>query len=240
MRGIVATVEKMSIHYRRIIFGSVFGVILGAFWMFFYGPLREEKVAVEVDVKSLALEKEQLEKAERNFPALKMEVTNLRGRLERARNELPNQREIPNLLSAVSDKARDAGLEVHLFRPTEEVVREFYAEVPVYFSVKGSYHQVANFFDEVGKLDRIVTVSGVSISAQTGAVRAESARAERWRKAPKTQDEGGGRQTEVGCTVTTFRLLDEDEKVEKFAVRDERRAANVVLQVESHIKGSSN
>lgn len=222
MRTIATIIEDMTSPRRRILVASSLGSIVGAFWMLGHSPLLEQKASVDAEVTALEVEHDRLENAQRSLPLLSAQVTALKEKLRRARNELPNQREIPDLLSSVSDRARDAGLEVNLFRPTEEVFRDFYAEVPVFFSVRGSYHQIARFFDEVGRLDRIVTVSGVSIKASSTSRSIEGLRPA---GVSIAQFKGGAaenegiRQTETGCTVTTFRLLDEEERVQSSVVR---------------------
>ena len=42
--------------------------------------------------------------------------------------------------------------------------REFYADVPVEIDVTGSFHQVATFFDEVGRLERIVNLDQITLT----------------------------------------------------------------------------
>jgi len=60
---------------------------------------------------------------------------------------LPDTKEIPDLLSNISSLGREAGLDVVQFKQRPEKFEEFYAEVPVDILVRGTYHQVASFFD---------------------------------------------------------------------------------------------
>ena len=50
-----------------------------------------------------------------------------------------------------------------MFSPQREVPRDFFVEIPVNIEVRGVYHDVALFFDKVGKLDRIVNVIDVNM-----------------------------------------------------------------------------
>lgn len=222
-----AVIEYITSLRRHFLVAASLGAVVVAIWVFTYAPLLEQKAAVEAEVTALIAEHDRLDKAQQNLPSLSVQVAALREKLTRARSELPNQREIPDLLSSVSDRARDAGLEVSLFRPTEEVIRDFYAEVPVFFSVRGSYHEIARFFDKVGRLDRIVTVSEVSIKESSTSRSVEGLRS----PGSTISDFRGGvtegeepRQTETGCTVTTFRLLDEEERMRTSAARPDGRA----------------
>ena len=56
---------------------------------------------------------------------------------------------------------RNAGLDFLSFAPKPEVPRDYFNEIPVSINIKGPYHSVGFFFDQVANLDRIVSVSGV-------------------------------------------------------------------------------
>ncbi len=61
----------------------------------------------------------------------------------------------------ISTIGKKIGLEFLLFQPLPEAKQAFYAEVPVKLKVEGSYHDVATFFDRVGKFSRIVNVRDI-------------------------------------------------------------------------------
>ena len=63
----------------------------------------------------------------------------LEGGLKQAVAQLPDTKEIPDLLSGISSMAREAGLEIVQFKQRPEVYKEFYAEVPVEILVRGTY-----------------------------------------------------------------------------------------------------
>ncbi len=126
------------------------------------------------------------------MPDRKKEVDDLERQLKLAITRLPDEKEIPELLSSISNLGRDSGLDILIFRQKPEAYQEFYAEVPVEMQVRGTYHQVARFLDEVGKLDRIVNVSDISA------------------KDPKVVD--GDLVLQAGSQITTFRFLSEAER----------------------------
>lgn len=126
------------------------------------------------------------------MPDREKEVEELDKQLRLAITRLPDEKEIPDLLSSISNLGRDSGLDILVFRQKPEGYQEFYAEVPVEMQVRGGYHQVARFIDEVGKLDRIVNVSDLSM------------------KEPKVAD--GDLSVLAGSQVTTFRFLSDAER----------------------------
>ncbi len=91
-------------------------------------------------------------------------VERLNEELAKAIKELPNDREIPELVRRISSIGKKIGLEFLLFQPLPEARRDFYADVPVKLKVEGSYHEVATFFDRIGKLNRIVNVRNIAMS----------------------------------------------------------------------------
>jgi type IV pilus assembly protein PilO len=79
--------------------------------------------------------------------------------------QLPNQKQVAALLTNISAKAQESGLQVLLFRPRAETFQDFYAEVPVDITVKGSFHNTVGFFDEVGRLNRLININNVGFKS---------------------------------------------------------------------------
>jgi type IV pilus assembly protein PilO len=163
------------------------------FWQFLYAEKLQKFEEATSKVDSLNSSIQQEKRIARNLSKFKEEVKDLEAKLKFALTELPDKREIPDLLSTVSGRARDSGLEVTLFKPLPETFREFYAEVPVLVNVQGTYHQIATFFDEVAKLPRIVNINQIAIRDAKIGEEEVSVKAE--------------------CTAVTFRYLDEAERV---------------------------
>jgi type IV pilus assembly protein PilO len=134
-------------------------VLLGLYYFAFYASLGDEMTFVEEDISKLELEIAEKKGIAANLPRFTEEVARLDIELVKALKELPDKKSIEQLLARVSDKVRDAGLEIRLFQPMPEQRKDFYAEIPVEIQVSGTYHQVATFFDEVGHLSRIVNVN---------------------------------------------------------------------------------
>ena len=99
---------------------------------------------------------------------------------------LPKDKEIPKLLKDISALGRNAGLDFLTFKPSADIPRDFYAEIPVTINVRGPYHNMGFFFDQVSKLERIVSVSNVKMSS------------------PKK--EGGEMMLNSDCKLVTYRF----------------------------------
>jgi type IV pilus assembly protein PilO len=78
---------------------------------------------------------------------------------------LPKEKEIPKLLKDISALGQNVGLDFLTFKPLADIPKDFYAEIPVTINVRGPYHNMGSFFDQVSKLERIVSVSNVKMSS---------------------------------------------------------------------------
>ncbi len=175
------------------------GVILGApllilvlYYVFLAGPRVVETAGLRQRVAEMEEDRirKQAQTADRDKAAA--QLRDVEQALARAMTQLPDRKEIPDLLSSISLLGRDSGLDILVFRQRPEAYREFYAEVPVEMEVRGTYHQVAAFLDEVGRLDRIVNVSNIEVTS------------------PEIQ--GGDLLLKARSRVTTFRFLSESER----------------------------
>lgn len=78
--------------------------------------------------------------------------------------QLPTKKEIPNLLTKISDLANFVNVEFLLFKPLPENKADFYNEVPIDIQMRGCYHNIVKFFDFISKLPRIVNITDVSMN----------------------------------------------------------------------------
>ena len=136
-----------------------------------------------------------------NLPLVKDEVRRLDAKLALALEKLPNGEEIPTLLRTVSDLGREAGLDFLLFKPGAPVPKQFYAEVPLELQVVGRYHDIATFFDRVGRLPRIVTIQDLELSG----AKAGPASSKLSAQTP------AGMRLVASCKATTFKFLEPGE-----------------------------
>jgi type IV pilus assembly protein PilO len=138
-----------------------------------------------------------------NMGRFQDEIAGLEKKLKIALRQLPDSKELPVLLTDVTSLGKNAGLEFKAFRPQDEVRRDFYAEVPIGIEFTGTFHEIANFFDRVAKLPRIVNVAELDMS-----IGDESAN--------QTKLKVKGR-------ATTFRFLEEELSRDGGAVPSEKK-----------------
>ncbi len=109
------------------------------------------------------LEKEYIEKTAiaNNLNQFRREKELLEQQLREALAELPEEKNIEDLLQLFQDRALKAGLKIVSIEPKPPQPDRFYARIPIPMTVKGNYHEIATFFDSLGRMRRIVNVSDV-------------------------------------------------------------------------------
>lgn len=106
--------------------------------------------------------------------------------------KLPNKTEVPNLLTDISQQGAGSGLDQKLFQPSEQIAKDFYAELPIKMRLTGSFHSIGAFVSGIAALPRIVTLHDVTI-------------------VPVGKDAPAD-TLQLDVTAKTYRYLDEEEQ----------------------------
>lgn len=135
------------------------------FFFVFYQP-KSKEIERLITQKNTATQ--DLEKAKKTAATLTKHKADMAA-IEEQFNEtsvlFPKEKEIPRLLTDISAEGQRADLNFITFKPQAAVPKDFYSEIPIDIKVNGPYHNMGSFLDHVSKLDRIVSVSNVKISA---------------------------------------------------------------------------
>lgn len=114
--------------------------------------LKEEFLSKKRQSVNLDLYLQQLNEIDRSFGALL--------------KQLPNKSEVEALLVEINQAGMGRGLQFELFKPGQELIKDFYAELPISVRLVGTYHDFGAFAGDIGRLSRIVTLNNLSIVAQ--------------------------------------------------------------------------
>ena len=185
---------KLPAKQKAYILVGILALIAGLYWYLLYNPKTAELAELNVRLEKLQAELNESMAIAADLPRFKAEVARLNDELKKALLELPDKKEIPSLLTNISKLGIESGLEFIRFKPMNEVPSGFYAKVPVEISLKGTYHEVATFFDKVSKLSRIVNITNINMSG--------------------AKEEGGKVILTTPCLATTYRFI-EGESVKK-------------------------
>ena len=129
-----------------------------------------------------------------NLPELRKQKSQVEEYVLQLEKQLPNKAEMDALLSDINQAGLGRGLQFELFRPGQEVMKDYYAEKPISLRVSGRYHDIGSFAADVANLSRIVTLHNLAVLAPV-------------------KDQGGNLSMEA--TARTYRYLDANEVAEQ-------------------------
>jgi len=138
-------------------------LVFGLYGYLFYMPAKTQLATAQENVLQLQRKLSEVRAVASNEQAIKDEIGLLEKKLAVALRQLPDSKELPVLLTDVTSLGKNSGLEFKAFRPGDEVVKAFYAEVPIDIEFTGQYHDIATFFDEVSRLPRIVNIGELTV-----------------------------------------------------------------------------
>ncbi len=155
--------EKIKMPVRIAIFCGTILLLVVAFVYFLYLPKVEEINKTEEEIAQLEQKLNRAKVRAKKLEALEEEHTLVDAQFDEALKLLPDSKEIPSLLTTLSRLGADASLDIRHVRLQKDRPRDFYMEIPVSLQVRGPYHNVAVFFDKVGRMERIVNILNVSM-----------------------------------------------------------------------------
>lgn len=114
--------------------------------------------------------------------------------------QLPNKSEMDRLLIDINQAALGRGLQIELFKPGQEKMYEFYADLPISIKVNGTYKAIGEFASDVSQLSRVVLLNNLELLKKE-------------------------KDTVVTLDVTakTFRYLDQEELAKQKAEKDKAK-----------------
>ena len=187
---------------QRLLIGiAVFALLIGGFVFFSIKPQYETIGILNQKIKDTEQKVAVAKKKADQLDEWKAKWEKKQAEFQIVMNALPDKQEIPTLLSEISAAGRNSGLVFNRFAPKGEVIKDFYAEIPVSISISGSYDRLKLFFNKVAQMSRVVNIRDIDMSmGQSG---------RRGRK--------GGGASSIGdinteCTAVTYRFLSEEEK----------------------------
>jgi type IV pilus assembly protein PilO len=192
VNALIAQILRLPRQQKIGILAGLILLLLVVGYFYIYLPGDDKVTRLTEEIGSIRGDRDRKRVLSATLPKLQKQLQDWDAKLKTAVAQLPDRKEIPDLLSSLSTKARESGLEIVLFRPRAENFQEFYAEIPVDIVVRGGFFNAATFFDEVGKLNRLVNIDNIDL---------------------KNLKVGSDQVIlEISTLTTTYRFLDEAER----------------------------
>ena len=158
-------VSRLEMKQKMLIAATACILPCVAFFFLAYSPKTSEIKNLETKKVGIEEEIRKVEKIAGDLGKHKAEMEEIQRQFVEASLLLPDEKEIPSLLSTISGQATASGLDVLSFKPLAEKPQQFYAEIPVDIGVQGPYHNVGIFLDKISKLPRVVSVNNIKMDS---------------------------------------------------------------------------
>ena len=164
LSDIIDRLSKIPRNQRLAVYAALYVILAALYISLGYLPKSTEISELQGTNAELTLQLAEIDLQVAERDDARQRMLKLKEQLVVALQELPEDREIPGLLKTISTLARKAGLEILLFQPLDERASEYVAEIPVDLALEGNYHDIAQFFNALADMDRIVYVRNVAMT----------------------------------------------------------------------------
>jgi type IV pilus assembly protein PilO len=189
IQNVAESINQKSFRVRLGILIGIIVVICGFYWYFFWSPKSDELNSARAELQKEEKKLNEYQAIARELPRFEQEFNKLNKEFEASARKLPEEKEIPSLIDGIYKEVSGSGLESNTFAPKGEVKKNIYAEIPIEMEVYGSYYDLANFFDRISRLPRIVNIRDLNLSRE------------------KKKERGDSTLLTADFTTVTFRLL---------------------------------
>ena len=159
-------IEKVPQKYVLIVMVVLVLIVVGALYYFVMMPQLERKATVAKQASDIKAELENLRNIQRNIAKHRQEYARMQETMQDVLRQLPETKDIPNLLRNVTMVSEESRLKVKQFEPKVIRNKDFYSELPFEMKFQGKFSNLAAFLDGVRKQERIISVSDFSIEAK--------------------------------------------------------------------------
>ncbi|HNQ79267.1 MAG TPA: type 4a pilus biogenesis protein PilO [Acidobacteriota bacterium] len=160
----LAKLPKAAQYIIAIVLGAA---ILAAGYFFIIQGQVKKYTALEKKSGELQSQIQQGKEAAKKAELLAIQIEQIKKELEIVKTIIPEDPETGKLLRVFQNLARDLNLTFTTISPKKITPGDLYNQQAYDIEVRGGYHQLAQFFDKLAHLRRVVNIDNLSIKAST-------------------------------------------------------------------------
>lgn len=160
----LAKLPKSAQYIISIVIGAA---ILAAGYFFIIKGQAKKFDSLEKKSGELQSQIQQGKEAAKKAELLAIQIEQIKKELEIVKTIIPEDPETGKLLRVFQNLARDLNLTFTTISPKKITTGDLYNQQAYDIEVRGGYHQLAQFFDKLAHLRRVVNVDNLSIKAST-------------------------------------------------------------------------
>jgi type IV pilus assembly protein PilO len=166
IKSIGKQIRNITTLYKIIIIVGLNVAISALSFMFLISPQFAEKRKLAGEYQSVRADLNKMIDIRDNMPRYRQEYAKVQETLEETLRQLPETKDIPNLLRSVSAMGTESKVKITYFEPGKIQPKEFYGEFPFKLKYHAPFHNIGYFFDGMRKIERIVDISDFTLTAK--------------------------------------------------------------------------
>ena len=170
-------------------------LVTAALYYTIFKSQRDQNAVAQHALADKVRENNELESYRPKLKDMERQVANLKQQLDIERRIVPDEKQVDGFIEMLDGEAQKAGVELRRYTAKPITAKEYYTEMPFDIELDGPYYSMLNFFDRVGKLERIVNMSGLILANTKNPMGA---------KAKHTYQYAPNESVVATCTATTF------------------------------------
>lgn len=160
----LAKLPKIAQYIIALVLGIII-LVLGYYFVI-KGQIQTNK-SLQKKSQDLQSQIQQGKEAVKNEESLKFQIEQIKKELEVVKTIIPAEPETGKLLRVFQNLARDLNLNFTIITPKQITSGDLYNQQAYDIEIKGGYHQLAQFFDKLAHLRRVINIEGLSIKSAT-------------------------------------------------------------------------
>ena len=157
----------------------------------FIQSVKETNTTKQAQVNALTAEVTPLRPFRERLRILEADNKQLENQLTTLQRIVPSEKEVDNFIRLLQNEAGNAGITVRRYTSKTPVTAQYYIEVPFELELDGTYYDILQFYDRLGRVERITNVTDLKLTGLQPGVRGK------YETSPNTT-------VSAICTVTTF------------------------------------
>ena len=139
-------------------------LVTAALYFTVFKTQSDKNATAQHAVQDKVRENNELESYRPKLKDMERQLANLKQQLEIERRIVPDEKQVDTFIETMDGEAQKAGVELRRYSAKPMSTKEYYTELPFDLELDGPYYSMLNFFDRVGKLERIVNISGLLVA----------------------------------------------------------------------------
>src|SRR5215469_11035226 len=190
----MAKFDEMSLVTKLGIMLLVAAVVGAGFYFWPLGPMNDDIKQLRSQVDAKRAENQRLRDFIPMLADLNKHLVELEQQLIEEKKIVPDEKEADEFIKQLHDTAAAAGVEIRRYTAMPVSNHDFYTEVPFQLDVDGSYFSMLNFFDRIGRVERIINIANLQMTNTKNTSAA---------KVKTTYSWAPGESVVASCTATT-------------------------------------